>query len=75
MIEEEIKKMNEWFEDDDRAYSTERIDDIYNVSELDMDDFFDFIKDNYPDLVGFSCMVCSDGIWFKKENLEKAEYI
>lgn len=75
MYEDDIKELNEWFEDEERSFETGRADDEYNVDQADVDDFCDFMREQYPDLIGIPCMVGTGGIWFTKDDLEKARYL
>ena len=51
-----------------------RGEDVYSVSQYDIDDFCDYLRENEPDLIGIPCMVGGGGIWFTSEDLEKARY-
>lgn len=70
-----IEELNEWFENEERSFDTSRTKGQYNVSQLDLDDFCDYLTENEPDLIGIPCMVCANGIWFEEEDLEKASYL
>ena len=74
MYEDDIKKINEWFdkEDEDRSYHTYRSDTEYSVDASDMKEFTDFFRENFSDYVGIECMVGSSGIWFWENSLERA---
>lgn len=75
MIDEDtIKKLDEWLEDEDRSSDTTRIDEQYSISSIDVDDFCDFLIENEPDLIGISCNVCGEGIWFSKNDLRNARH-
>ena len=75
MYEESIEALNEWFDDKDRSYDTGyNAYGEYSVSNLDMDDFCDYLREHETDLIGIPCMVGTGGIWFKREDLEKARY-
>ncbi len=75
MYEDDIEELNKWFVDKERAYSTGFNGEEYIVSEMDVEDFCDFLKKLNPDLVGISCMVGTSGIWFTKDELQKARYL
>ncbi len=76
MYEESIEELNKWFDDEERSFDTGRNGDgEYSVSPSDMDDFCDYLMENEPDLIGIPCMVGNDGIWFKREDLERARYL
>lgn len=70
-----IERLNKWFDDKERSYDTSRTDEQYNIESYDLEDFCDYLRENEIDLIGIPCMVCPDGIWFKREDLEKARYI
>lgn len=73
MIDEDtIKKLNEWIDDKERYSDTSHAYGQYNISQLDIDDFCNFLTENEPDLIGIPCMVCANGIYFKEEDLNKA---
>lgn len=75
MIDEEnIKNLNEWIEDKERSYDTSLAYGQYSISQLDLYDFCDFLTENEPDLIGISCNVCGDGIWFTKNDLINARH-
>lgn len=75
MYEENIEELNKWFDDEERSFATGRNENgEYSVSSLDMDDFCDYLRENETDLIGISCMVGNDGIWFNREDLESARY-
>ena len=75
MIDEEtIKKLNEWIEDKERFSDTSHAYGQYSISQLDLDDFCDFLIENEPDLIGIPCMVCAEGIYFTEEDLKKARH-
>ena len=75
MYEEELKELQEWFNDDERCYDTGFNGEEYTISPLDVDDFCDFLAKQEPDLIGFPCMIGTNGIWFKQEDLDKARYL
>ena len=73
MIDEDtIKKLNEWINDKERFSDTSYAYGQYSISQLDIDDFCDFLTENEPDLIGIPCMVCAQGIYFKEEDLKNA---
>lgn len=76
MYEENIQELNKWFDDEDRCFNT-GYNDIgeYSVSEYDVDDLTNFLREKEPDLIGIPCMIGGGGIWFKREDLEKARYL
>jgi hypothetical protein len=76
MYEEDIQELNKWFNDEDRSYDTGYNEcGEYTVSQYDVDDFCDYLRENEPDLVGIRCMVGGGGMWFQHEDLEKARYL
>lgn len=75
MIDEEtIKKLNEWIENEERCFETSHTNEQYSISQLDVDDFCDFLTENEPDLIGIPCNVCGEGIWFSKNDLINARH-
>ncbi len=75
MYDDEIKRLNEWFNDEDRSYDTSFNGEEYAVSEIDVEDFCDFLREQNPDLIGIPCMVGTGGIWFRSSDLDKARYL
>ena len=83
MYKDDIELLNEWFDNsnEDRSSDTYRHDkdidgeDVYVVHSWDMDDFCKFLTDTFPDLIGIDCMVGSNGIWFRSDDLKKAEFL
>lgn len=75
MYEEQIEELHGWIEDDDRSYDTGFDGEVYSISSYDVDDFCDFLREQNPDLIGIPCMVGTSGIWFKREDLDKARYL
>lgn len=74
MYEEYIEELNKWFDDEKRNYNTYHVDDEYCMDQADVDDFCDFLRKLGPDLIGFSCMIGTDGIWFNSEDLKNASF-
>ena len=75
MYDKEIEELNVWFEDNERAFYTGFNGEEYVVDELDVEDFCDFLREQNPDLIGIPCMVGTGGIWFTKDDLNKARYL
>jgi len=75
MYEDEIKKLNKWFENEERHFDTSFNGEEYSIDELDVDDFCKFLREQNPDLIGIPCMVGTSGIWFTKDDLENVRYI
>lgn len=75
MYEDDVKELNKWFADKERAYETGFNGQEYVVSEVDVEDFCDFLRELNPDLIGISCMVGTSGIWFTNDELQKARYL
>ena len=67
MYEDDIEELNKWFSDKERAYSTEFNGEEYVVSEVDVEDFCDFLRELNPDLIGIDCKVGTSCIWFTKD--------
>ena len=75
MYEDKIEELNKWFEDEERCFDTSFDGETYTVDELDAGDFCHFVRENNHDMIGFPCMVGTSGIWFTKDDLNKARYL
>ena len=77
MSKEEIQKINEWFDkkDEDRSPDTYRSGIGYCVHHKDIGAFTEFLTEEFPDLVGFECMVGRDSMSFWYSDLAKAHFI
>ena len=75
MYAEEIEDLNKWFNDEERRYETSFNGEEYVVSEADVEEFCDFLRELNPDLIGIPCMVGTSGIWFTANDLNKARYL
>lgn len=75
MYAEEIEDLNKWFNDEERRYETSFNGDEYVVSEADVEEFCDFLRERNPDLIGIPCMVGTNGIWFTANDLKKVRYL
>ncbi len=75
MYDDEIKELNKWFADEERCYDTGFNGEEYTVSESEVEDFCDFLRDQNPDLIGIQCMVGTSGIWFTSDDLKNARYL
>jgi len=64
MYEEDIQKVNEWF------------DKQYSIFSDDLEDFTDFLRNEFPDLCCIRCHLGTGDstVWFFKEDLENAEF-
>ena len=74
MYDEDIKSIDNWF-DENGDSCTYRNDDEYVVSQYDVDDFVDFVREHFPDMVGIPVMLDGGGIWFKKSDLLNAKFL
>lgn len=76
MYEEDIAKIDSWFDKHTENYGTYRTDREYSLSDWDMQEFADFLRKEFPDLVGIRCYIGTgdSNIWFFREDLEKAEF-
>lgn len=80
MYKENVKALNAWFRKH-KSYGTYHHtkqvhgEDVYAVSQYDVDEFCDYLRENEPDIVGIPCMVGDSGIWFTSENLEETDYV
>lgn len=69
-----LTELNKWFDSEERYSETSRVDGVYSVSSLDLDDFCDYLAENEYDLIGIPCMVCAEGLWFNEEDFKNASY-
>lgn len=79
MYKDQIKELNKWFRKHNNYgtyHHTKQVhgEDVYCVSQYDIDEFNDYLRENEPDLIGIPCMVGGGGIWFTSEDLENARY-
>jgi len=81
MYDDDIEKLNEWFRKiEPDSYGTyhhtpeDDGEDVYAVQMNDMEAFCDYLRENTIDLIGIPCMVGTDGIWFRTDDLERAKY-
>lgn len=72
MYDEHIQMINDWFKKHE-DYGTYHVDDEYAVSTGDLREFGDLIAE-IPDLICIPCSFGSDGIFFKTDDLNKANY-
>lgn len=77
MYEEDIKKIDEWFDKHKENFGTYHSDNSYSINEYDLKDFTKFLGETFPDLVGIRCYLGKDdsNIWFFREDLEKASFL
>ena len=74
MYEDCINELNKWFADAERRYGTSFNGEEYALDGADVEDFCYFLRELNPDLIGIQCMVGASGIWFTKDDLNKARY-
>lgn len=74
MYDEDIKTLTEWMNDEERATDTKRIDDDFFISQYDVNDFCDLIREIDTDLIGIKCTVTVYGIWFDLNDLQSARH-
>lgn len=76
MYEEDIQKVNEWFDNHQEYLGTSRHGREYSVDQYDLECFTDFLREEFPDLVGIRCYIGTGdvNIWFFKDDLEKAQF-
>ena len=77
MYEDDIKLINEWFEAHTENYGTYHNDNEYSVSADDIEEFTDFLRDKFPDMVGIRCYIGTGGsaIWFFEEDLKSTQFV
>lgn len=76
MYEDDIKLVDEWFEKHTEYYGTNHEGNEYTVSQYDIEDFSDFLRDTFPDLAYIRCCfgTCDASIWFYKQDLKEAQF-
>ena len=76
MYEDDIQKVNEWFDRHTEFYGTSRSEREYNIFQEDLEDFTDFLRDEFPDLCYIRCYLGAGDstVWFFKEDLENAQF-
>lgn len=76
MYENEIKLVDEWFDAHVENYGTYHSDNEYSICANDLEDFSDFLRENFPDMVGIRCYFgkCDSAIWFFRDDLEKVRF-
>jgi len=76
MYEDDIKKVDEWFDRHTDYYGTTRSDREYTVAEGDLESFADFLRYEFPDLCYIRCCFGKEdsAIWFFRDDLEKAVF-
>ena len=73
MSSEEIRLIDEWFDEHD-SFRTYHADDEYSVGASDMREFTEFWKESFDGTyIGIECMVGNNGIWFWEHSLKNAE--
>ena len=79
MYKDDIKEINAWFRKKSKeSYGTYHHtvqvhgEELYSVAADDVEEFSDFLREHYPDLIGIPCMVGNVGIWFHREDLENS---
>lgn len=77
MYEDDVKKVDGWFDEHTEIYRTYHEGDDYSINHCDIEDFTKFLRREFPDLIGIRCYIgTGDGhIWFFREDLEKASFI
>lgn len=77
MYEDDIKKVDEWFEKHTENFGTCHSDDCYSISEYDLQDFTRFLGENFPDMIGIRCYIGKDDstVWFFKDDLERTPFL
>lgn len=76
MHEDDIKKVNDWFDKHTENYGTYRTEREYSVDEYDLKDFTRFLAQEFPDIVGIRCYIGTgdSNIWFFEDDLKKANF-
>ena len=73
------KELHAWFKKHKsygtyHVYSPNKERDEYVIGKCDVDDFCDLLRENMLDIVGIPCMIGGGGIWFKRTDLDKADF-
>ena len=76
MYEDDIKKIDEWFDSHTDNYGTWHSENEYTVNEYDLEEFTDFLRKEFPDLIGIRCYIGTGdaSVWFFRDDLEKARF-
>lgn len=76
MDEDDIELIDEWFNAHVSSYGTYHSDNEYSVCADDIDEFSDFLRENFPDMVGIRCCCGTrdSGIWFFRDDLEQVRF-
>lgn len=74
MYEDDIKKVNEWFDKHTESYGTYRTEREYSVDSYDFKPFADFLGEEFPDLCYIRCHLGTgdSAIWFFEDDLKEA---
>ena len=77
MYEDDIKLIDEWFEAHTENYGTYHNDNEYSVCADDIEEFTDFLRDKFPDMVGIRCYIGTgdSAIWFFEEDLKATQFL
>ena len=76
MYEEDIQKVDGWFDRHTENYGTSRSETEYSIDSYDLEDFSRFLGDEFPGLCYIRCYFGTGDstIWFFREDLEKAVF-
>lgn len=76
MYEDDIRKVDEWFESHTDYYGTYHEDEEYGINHSDLEAFSDFLRQEFPDLASIRCYFSKGdtSIWFHLDDLKKARF-
>ena len=78
MYPDDIDKIDKWFDNHKENYGTyHNFDDgEYSICAYDLEMFSDFLREEFPDLIGIRCYFGKgdSAIWFFKADLEEARF-
>ena len=76
MDDEDIKLVNGWFDAHTENYGTYHEDGTYSLCADDIEEFSDFLRDKFTDMVGIRCYIGTgdSSIWFFEEDLRSVRF-
>lgn len=79
MYEDDIKAVMEWCNAEEHTFSYAHTDeddgeDVIFVATNDYVEFADWLRENILDLICIRGKIGNDGVWFSKDDLEKAKF-
>ena len=78
MYPDDIDKVDKWFDNHKKNYGTYHNvnDGEYSICACDLEEFSDFLREEFPDLIGIRCYFGTgdSAMWFFEADLEEAEF-